>query len=112
MGDELLIQEGSSQKSNGRIARKPVSEAYLGRVVNARLNLLMVEDGSTRINYWGRQHRYWAKTPSMARSNYFTGKGAMEYTIMVAETADSPATLQYLAPYTGAALVEYFMYRE
>ena len=25
--------------------------------------------------------------------------------------ADSPATLQYLAPYTGAALAEYFMYR-
>ncbi|MQM19213.1 hypothetical protein Taro_052213 [Colocasia esculenta] len=34
----------------------------------------------------------------------------MEYTIVVAETADSPATLQYLAPYTGAALAEYFMY--
>ncbi|KAF3654733.1 ATP synthase subunit alpha, chloroplastic [Capsicum annuum] len=31
---------------------------------------------------------------------------------MVAEMADSPATLQYLAPYTGAALAEYFMYRE
>ncbi|XP_038886226.1 ATP synthase subunit alpha, chloroplastic-like [Benincasa hispida] len=38
-------------------------------------------------------------------------RGAMEYTIIVAETADSPATLQYLAPYTGAALAEYFMYR-
>ncbi|RYQ84554.1 hypothetical protein Ahy_B10g103962 [Arachis hypogaea] len=36
----------------------------------------------------------------------------MEYTIIVAETADSPATLQYLAPYTGAALAEFFMYRE
>ncbi|CAN4081459.1 unnamed protein product [Withania somnifera] len=39
-------------------------------------------------------------------------RGAMEYTIVVAETADSPATLQYLAPYTGAATAEYFMYRE
>lgn len=37
-------------------------------------------------------------------------RGAMEYTIIVAATADSPATLQYLAPYTGAALAEYFMY--
>ncbi len=35
-------------------------------------------------------------------------RGAMEYTIIVAENADSPATLQYLAPYTGAALAEYF----
>ncbi|TYJ10252.1 hypothetical protein E1A91_A11G194800v1 [Gossypium mustelinum] len=42
----------------------------------------------------------------------FQERGAMEYTIVVAETADSPATLQYLAPYTGAALAEYFMYRE
>lgn len=37
-------------------------------------------------------------------------RGAMEYTIIVAENADSPATLQYLAPYTGASLAEYFMY--
>merc|ERR1711916_373461 len=36
--------------------------------------------------------------------------GAMEYTTIVAANADSPATLQYLAPYTGAALAEYFMY--
>jgi F-type H+-transporting ATPase subunit alpha len=36
--------------------------------------------------------------------------GALDYTIIVAENADSPAPLQYLAPYTGAALAEYFMY--
>ncbi|KAI3666561.1 hypothetical protein L1987_88925 [Smallanthus sonchifolius] len=39
----------------------------------------------------------------------FQERGAMEYTIVVAETADSPATLQYLAPSTGAALAEYFI---
>jgi F-type H+-transporting ATPase subunit alpha len=37
-------------------------------------------------------------------------RGAMEYTVIVAAPADSPATLQYLAPYTGAAIAEYFMY--
>ncbi len=42
--------------------------------------------------------------------NTLQERGAMEYTIIVAATADSPATLQYLAPYTGAALAEYFMY--
>jgi F-type H+/Na+-transporting ATPase subunit alpha len=42
----------------------------------------------------------------------FQEEGAMEYTIVVAEMADSPATLQYLTPYTEAALAEYFMYRE
>ena len=37
-------------------------------------------------------------------------KGALEYTIIVAANADDPATLQYIAPYTGAALAEFFMY--
>jgi len=38
-------------------------------------------------------------------------RNAFDYTIIVAENADSAATLQYLAPYTGAALAEYFMYK-
>merc|ERR1711990_1375485 len=37
-------------------------------------------------------------------------KGALSYTIIVVANADEPATLQYIAPYTGAALAEYFMY--
>jgi len=37
-------------------------------------------------------------------------RGALPYTIIVAANADDPATLQYIAPYTGAALAEYFMY--
>ena len=37
-------------------------------------------------------------------------RDALDYTIIVAATADSPATLQYLAPYTGATLAEFFMY--
>ncbi|MEO0471403.1 MAG: hypothetical protein AAF206_17365, partial [Bacteroidota bacterium] len=32
------------------------------------------------------------------------------YTVVVAANADQPATLQYIAPYTGAAVAEYFMY--
>jgi F-type H+-transporting ATPase subunit alpha len=42
--------------------------------------------------------------------NSLEDAGALDYTIIVAENADSPAPLQYLAPYTGAALAEYFMY--
>ncbi len=34
--------------------------------------------------------------------------GAMEYTIVVAATASEPAPLQYLAPYTGCTMGEYF----
>lgn len=42
--------------------------------------------------------------------NILQEKGAMDYTIVVAAQANDPATLQYLAPYTGATLAEYFMY--
>jgi len=38
--------------------------------------------------------------------------GAMEFTIVVAATASDPAPMQYIAPYTGAAMAEYFMYNE
>ncbi len=34
--------------------------------------------------------------------------GAMNHTIVVCSTADSPAPLQYIAPYTGATMGEYF----
>jgi F-type H+-transporting ATPase subunit alpha len=34
--------------------------------------------------------------------------GAMDYTIVVAATASEPAPLQYLAPYSGCAMGEYF----
>ena len=37
--------------------------------------------------------------------------GAMEYTIIVSATASDPAPLQYIAPYSGTALAEYFMYQ-
>lgn len=34
--------------------------------------------------------------------------GAMDYTIVVSATASDPAAMQYLAPYTGVAMGEYF----
>ena len=42
--------------------------------------------------------------------NTLKKKGAMDYTIVVSATASDPAPLQYIAPYSGAALAEYFMY--
>jgi len=38
-------------------------------------------------------------------------KDALKYTVIVASNANDPATLQYIAPYTGAAIAEYFMYK-
>merc|ERR1712176_1708199 len=42
--------------------------------------------------------------------NVLEEKNAMSYTIIVSASANDPATLQYIAPYSGAALAEYFMY--
>ncbi|KAI3666546.1 hypothetical protein L1987_88594 [Smallanthus sonchifolius] len=175
MGDGLLIQEGSSVKATGRIAQIPVSEAYLGRVINAlakpidgrgeilsseyRLiespapgiisrrsvyeplqtgliaidSMIPIGRGQRELIIGDRQTGKTAvatdtilnqqgqnvicvyvaigqKASSVAQVvTTFQERGAMEYTIVVAETADSPATLQYLAPYTGAALAEYFI---
>jgi F-type H+-transporting ATPase subunit alpha len=177
MGDGLTIQEGSSVKATGKIAQIPVSEGYLGRVVNALARpidgkgdisssefrliespapgiisrrsvyepmqtgliaidaMIPIGRGQRELIIGDRQTGKTAvatdtilnqkgqavvcvyvaigqKASSVAQVvNTFEARGAMEYTIVVAEMANSPATLQYLAPYTGAALAEYFMYR-
>ncbi|PHT40427.1 ATP synthase subunit alpha, chloroplastic [Capsicum baccatum] len=178
MGDGLLIQEISSVKAMGRIAQIPVSEAYLGRVVNAlakpidgrgeisasefrliesaapgiisrrsvyeplQIGLIAIDSmihigrgqreliigdrqtGKTTVatdtilNQQGQNVicvyvAIGQKASSVAQVvTTLQERGAMEYTIVIAETTDSPATLQYLAPFTGAALAKYFMYRE
>jgi F-type H+/Na+-transporting ATPase subunit alpha len=177
MGEGLTIQEGSSVKATGKIAQIPVSEGYLGRVVNAlgipidgkgdipssesrliespapgiisrrsvyepmQTGLIAIDAmipigrGQRELIIGDRQTGKTAvatdtilnqkgqnvvcvyvaigqKASSVAQVvNTFEEKGAMDYTVIVAETANSPATLQYLAPYTGAAIAEYFMYR-
>lgn len=37
--------------------------------------------------------------------------GAMDYTIVVVSSSSDPAPLQYIAPYAGCAMAEYFMYK-
>nr|YP_010290583.1 ATP synthase CF1 alpha subunit [Cyperus difformis]ULQ64612.1 ATP synthase CF1 alpha subunit [Cyperus difformis] len=178
MGDGLMIKERSSVKATGRIAQIPVSEAYLGRVINALAQpidgrgpiassefrliespapgiisrrsvyeplqtgliaidaMIPIGRGQRELIIGDRQTGKTAvatdtilnqkgqnviciyvaigqKASSVAQVvTTFQDKGAMEYTVVVAEMADSAAALQYLAPYTGAALAEYFMYRE
>ena len=38
--------------------------------------------------------------------------GAMDHTIVVVASANDPAPLQYIAPYAGTAMAEYFMYKQ
>ena len=177
MGEGLTIQEGSSVKATGKIAQIPVSEGYLGRVVNAlgrpidgkgditasefrliespapgiisrrsvyepmQTGLIAIDAmipigrGQRELIIGDRQTGKTAvatdtilnqkgqnvvcvyvaigqKASSVAQVvNTFEERGAMDYTVIVAETADASATLQYLAPYTGATIAEYFMYR-
>nr|YP_010466177.1 ATP synthase CF1 alpha subunit [Haplopteris ensiformis]UQV94626.1 ATP synthase CF1 alpha subunit [Haplopteris ensiformis] len=176
MGDGRTIQEGGSVRATGKIAQIPVSESFLGRVVNAlaqpidgkgqipasefRLiespapgiisrrsvyeplqtgliaidSMIPIGRGQRELIIGDRQTGKTAvatdtilnqkgqkviciyvaigqKASSVAQVvDTFRERGALEYTIVVSETANSPATLQYLAPYTGAALAEYFMY--
>lgn len=177
-GDGLTIQEGSSVRATGKIAQIPVSDSFLGRVVNALAqpidgkgqipasefrsiespapgiisrrsayeplqtgltatdSTIPIGRGQRELTTGDRQTGKTAvatdtilnqkgqnvicvyvaigqKASSVAQVvDTFQDRGAMEYTIVVSETANSPATLQYLAPYTGAASAEYFMYRK
>lgn len=43
--------------------------------------------------------------------NILTKEGAMDYTIVVAATASEASSLQYIAPFAGCSMAEYFMYK-
>jgi F-type H+-transporting ATPase subunit alpha len=177
MGEGRGILEGSTVTATGRIAQIPVSDNFLGRIVDPLANPIdgkgpivstetrliesmapgiigrqsvcePLQTGITAIDAMipiGRGQReliigdrqtgktsialdtiinqksedvicvYVAigqKASSVAQAvNTLEEKGALKYTIIVAANANDPATLQYIAPYTGAALAEYFMYK-
>ncbi|KAK9114506.1 hypothetical protein Syun_021303 [Stephania yunnanensis] len=137
MGDGLMILEGSSVKAIGKIAMLPVSETCLVHIINASAKPtdgrgcgqceLIIRDKQTSktavatdtiLNQKGQNVicvyvAIGQKASSVAQVVItFQEQGAMEYTIMVTDSVNSPATLQYLPPQTGEALTEYFMYRE
>lgn len=45
-------------------------------------------------------------------SNRLSENGALDYTIIVSANASQPAPLQYIVPYAGCAMGEYFMYEK
>src|SRR3954470_11693568 len=174
MGDGLMIQEGSSVKATGRIAQIPVSEAYLGRVINAlakpidgrgaisasefRLiespapgiisrrsvyeplqtglkaidSMVPIGRGQRELIIGDRQTGKTAvaidtiinqkgkdvicvyvaigqKASTVAQVRQKLEEfGAMDYTIIVNASASDPAAMQFLAPYSGCAMGEYF----
>ena len=68
----------------------------------------------TIINQKGKRRASASTSPSARSIDGGPGRrdaeeyGAMEYTIVVAATASDPAPLQYIAPYAGCAMGEYF----
>jgi F-type H+-transporting ATPase subunit alpha len=175
-GSEEAIAEGDSVRRTGEVARVPVGDALIGRVVNAlgqpldgkgpvetsesrpveivapgvirRQNVheplqtgikaidtmipigrgqreLIIGDRSTGktavavdtiLNQKGEDViciyvAIGQKASSVARIvRTFEEHGAMDYTIVVHASASDPAPLQYLAPYAGCAMGEFFMY--
>ncbi|XBH54090.1 hypothetical protein VPH35_076461 [Triticum aestivum] len=92
MGDGLMIQEGSFVKATGRIAQIPVSEAYLGRVVNALAKPIDVKGeiiASESLLIVSPAPAIGQRASSIVQVvTPFHEEGAMEYTIVVAEKAD------------------------
>nr|YP_010260896.1 ATP synthase CF1 subunit alpha [Cephaleuros virescens]UIB38650.1 ATP synthase CF1 subunit alpha [Cephaleuros virescens] len=177
MGEGRNIQEGTLVRATGNVAQIPVSNDYLGRVINSLATPIdgkgkiktketrMIESpapgiisrrsvceplqtGITAIDSMipiGRGQRelivgdrqtgktaiavdtilnqqgkdviciYVAigqKSSSVAQVvKTLQERDALKYSIIVSATADSAATLRFLAPYTGASLAEYFMYK-
>ena len=176
-GSEVAIKEGDNVRRTGAIARVPVGQALVGRVVDAlgqpidgkgpidtaetrpvesmapgviaRQNvheplqtglkaidtMIPIGRGQRELIIGDRQTGKTAvaidtilnqkghgvvciyvaigqKASSVARVvRTLEEHGAMEYTIVVVAGASDPAPLQYLAPYAGCAMGEYFMYQ-
>ena len=175
-GEDAMIKEGDTVKRTGNIARIPVGDAMIGRVVDALGRpiddkgpivtdkfrsiegkapnvvqrqpvkepvqtgikaidgMIPIGRGQRELIIGDRQTGKTAVTLDTIINQKGTGviciyvavgqkasnvaavvetlskHGAMDYTIVVSATADNAASLQYIAPYTGCAIGEEFMY--
>ena len=175
-GEDSMIKEGDTVKRTGNIARIPVGDAMIGRVVDALGRpiddkgpivtdkfrsiegkapnvvqrqpvkepvqtgikaidgMIPIGRGQRELIIGDRQTGKTAVTIDTIINQKGTGviciyvavgqkasnvaavvetlskHGAMDYTIVVSATADNAASLQYIAPYTGCAIGEEFMY--
>merc|ERR1712174_153159 len=92
----------------GIISRRSVYEPLQTGLVSVD-SMIPIGRGQRELIIGDRQPGQTAATVAQI-VNTLEEAGSMDYTIIVAANADAPATLQYLAPYTGATLAEYFMY--
>uniref|UniRef100_A0A668TT71 ATP synthase subunit alpha n=1 Tax=Oreochromis aureus TaxID=47969 RepID=A0A668TT71_OREAU len=103
-GNDKLIKEGDIVKRTGAIVDVPVGEELLGRVVDALGNAI---DGKKKL--YCIYVAIGQKRSTVAQLvKRLTDADAMKYTIVVSATASDAAPLQYLAPYSGCSMGEYF----
>eukprot|EP00955_Chlamydomonas_euryale_P049992 354431-Chlamydomonas_euryale.AAC.5 len=94
----------------GIIERRSVYEPLATGLV-AIDAMIPIGRGQRELIIGDRQTAIGQKASSVAQVlNVLKERNALDYTIIVMANANEPATLQYLAPYTGATLAEYFMY--
>jgi F-type H+-transporting ATPase subunit alpha len=129
LGETTKIKEGDQVRRTRRIMQVPVGEAVLGRVVDplgrpldgkgpihseSSMNIERIAPGV--INQKGNDVfcvyvAVGQKQSTIAQVvKTLEQHGAMEYTVVVAAAASTPAPLQYIAPYAGCAMGEHFVY--
>src|SRR3989344_4399840 len=97
LGDGDKVRVGARDRKTGKTAI----------ALDAILNQLQDEGRRKAVSIYvaiGQKNSKIAKTIAMLEE-----RGAMKNTIVVSASASSPASLQYLAPFAGAAIGEYFM---
>src|ERR1043166_6055763 len=138
LGDYTSVKEGQEVRTTGKLLQVPAGKALLGRVVNALgQREVIIGDRSTgktticvdtiinqaRMNNAAqaagdKDYRplyciYVAigqKQSNVARViSVLEEQGAMPHTIIITASASDSATNQYLAPFAGAAMGEWFM---
>ena len=76
--------------------------------VDAILNQKAINAGDDEAKLYCIYVAVGQKRSTVALVKTLTEKDAMDYSIVVAATASDPAPLQFLAPYVGCAMGEYF----
>ena len=127
MGSDREIKEGDIVKPTGKVAEVPVGDAMMGRVVNAlgqreliigdrqtgktaiAIDTILNQKGEDVICIYVAIGQKKSTVAQLVQN--LEDKGAMDYTIVVSATASDVAPLQYIAPYAGCAIGEYFMYQ-
>src|SRR5919197_1054325 len=115
LGEYEHITEGDTVKCTGRILAVPVGPELIGRVVNSlgepidgkgAIDTIINQKGKDLICIYVAVGQKASTVVNVVRKLEETG--AMAYTIVVAANASESAAMQYIAPYSGCTMGEYF----